>query len=78
MSQSWVFEPLSKQHDRSEFNSGVPILDTYLKRYAGQEQRRHVSTPYVLTQEGDSRVWGYYTLAAASVELDALPTNLAK
>ena len=54
------------------------VLDTYLKRYAGQEQRRNVSTPYVLTKNDDPRVWGYYTLSAASVLFDSLPEALAK
>lgn len=78
MSDAWIFERLGKQHDRAAFSCGVEVLDDYLKHRAGQELRRGVSFPYVLTRGDDPRVWGYYTLSATSVALDKLPPALAK
>ena len=78
MSGDWIFERLSKRHDRATFSCGVEALDDYLKRRAGQELRRNVSITYVLTKGDDPRVRGYYTLSATSVAMDKLPDPLAK
>ena len=78
MSDAWIFERLTKQHDRSKFSCGVDALDDYLKRRAGQEQRRGVTFPYVLTRGDDPNVLAYYTLSATSVDLTDLPPAMAK
>lgn len=78
MSDAWIFERLTKQHDRATFSCGADALDDYLKRRAGQEQRRGVSFPYVLRREDDPTVLAYYTLSATSVSLTDLPPALAK
>lgn len=78
MTGSWLFEPLRKWHDRSRFSCGVEALDTYLRRRAGQEQRRNIAFPHVLTRKDDPRVLAYYTLSATSVALSDLPAPLAR
>lgn len=78
MSDVWVFERLTKRHDRAAFSCGVEALDHYLKRRAGQELRRGVTFPYVLTRGDDPRVLAYYTLSATSVALTELPPDMAK
>lgn len=78
MSDAWIFERLTKQHDRSKFSCGVDVLDDYLKRRVGQEQRRGVTFPYVLTRGDDPNVLAYYTLSATSVDLSDLPPAMAK
>jgi len=61
-------EPLDpKRHKTDEFDCGQPDLDRWLRRYAGQSQRRDVARTFVVADE-DSRTVGYCTLVAAEVE----------
>ena len=75
---SWIIEPLGKQHNRADFSCGRETLDRYLKKQAGQDARRRVAAPFILTQKSDSKtIVGYYTLSACGVELDDLPADIA-
>jgi predicted N-acetyltransferase YhbS len=57
-------------HDAlSEFDSGVPSLDQWLKRRALQNQASGASRTYVVRD--DNRVVGYYALASGAVTIDA-------
>lgn len=66
-----VFEKLNpKTHDRIKFSCGVPVLDTYLQRYASQNYRDGDSTTHVVVDTEDrSRILGYVTLSTASLNL---------
>lgn len=77
MSESWVIEPLGKQHDRAAFSCGQPSLDHYIKTIAGQDARRYGAAPFVACQPGSAVVVGYYTLSALTVELTDVPAELA-
>ncbi|PTN37547.1 GNAT family N-acetyltransferase [Desulfonatronum sp. SC1] len=70
-------EILGKGHDRSAFDCGVPELDAYLRTQAGQDARRFAAAPYVLCEQGQTRVIGYYTLSTMSIDLVELPQTLA-
>ena len=61
-------ERLAESNDRSDFDSGVPALDGYLRTQVGQDVRRRVASCFVALNRA-GRVAGYYTLAAASVVL---------
>ncbi|WP_459203483.1 GNAT family N-acetyltransferase (plasmid) [Ralstonia pseudosolanacearum] len=64
-------------HDRSQFNSGTPALDRYLREQVSQDIRRRVAACFVaLTDE--LRIAGYYTLATASVPLADLPDEMRR
>jgi ribosomal protein S18 acetylase RimI-like enzyme len=64
-------------HDRSQFDSGSPALDRYLREQVSQDIRRRVAACFVaLTDE--RRIAGYYTLATASVPLTDLPDDLRR
>jgi len=71
-------EPLGKIHDRAAFNCGSDELDTYLRERASQEARKQISTSFVLVEEGDNSVIGYYSLSATSILLNDLPEKTAK
>ena len=70
-------ESLSASHSRAAFHSGVPELDRYLRHQAGQDARRKVAAPFVLTDQNGT-ILGYYTLSAYSVQLGELPEAIAK
>ena len=77
MTQPFITEPLGRHHDRSAFVSGSEPLDSYLKQQASQDIRRRVAGCFVAVDD-DGKIVGYYTLAATSVRLQALPEELVK
>ncbi|MGI4787875.1 MAG: GNAT family N-acetyltransferase [Janthinobacterium lividum] len=69
------FQALMKAHDRQSFDCGVPSLNQYLQRSARQNQDKDVGRTYVLVDEGESRIWGYYTLSSSTIDFDEYPEN---
>jgi GNAT superfamily N-acetyltransferase len=67
-------EVLGSHHDRTRFDCGVEALDRYLKVQAGQEARKNIAAPFVLTLS-DGIVAGYYTLSATAVNVGDLPAQ---
>lgn len=59
------FDPA--HHDVSGFGCGNELLDRWLIRYAGQNQRRDAARTFVATMN-DRRVIGYYTLLAGQLD----------
>lgn len=74
----FLIEPLSSEHDRTGFQSGVEPLDRYFREQASQDVRRRVTACYAALDSEAPRVAGYYTLAAGSVPLADVPEALAK
>lgn len=71
-------ERLNKsKHDRGSFCCGNPFLDEYLKKRAQQDLKRSLAVPYVLCEDGSSII-GFYTLSAVSIDVGALPSDIAK
>jgi predicted GNAT family N-acyltransferase len=71
-------ELLRTHHDRTNFSCGNEELDRYLKNQATQDARRKVSAPFVLVEDGDKDVFGYYTLSAFGINLADLPFDIAR
>jgi hypothetical protein len=71
-------QPLSSQHKRDQFSSGIEPLDVYLHRHASQDTKRHIAAPFVLIEPPSNEVLGYYTLSSSAIDLPDLPANLAK
>lgn len=59
-------EALTRSHDAEEFDCGKASLNDYLKKQALADQAAGKSRSYVIVS--DERVFGYFSLAAASVE----------
>ena len=59
-------EPLASRHDVSQFSSGVPTLDSWLRGKARLNEAKGGARTYVACQ--GNRVVGFYSLAASSVE----------
>lgn len=71
-------EPLDPaRHDRSGFDSGEPALDDWLRRYAGQNRRRHTAATWVVTTTDDAVV-AYASLAMTAIDRSAAPAAVAK
>lgn len=68
--------PLTVAHGTERFDCGKPALNTFLKRFALINQQNGVARTYVAHRQGEAI--GYYSLAAASVEIDQAPVRVAK
>ncbi|WP_213780619.1 GNAT family N-acetyltransferase [Caballeronia sp. dw_276] len=69
--------PLEGVHERTTFVSDSEALNRYFQLQVSQDVRRRVAACFV-AMDGEQRVAGYYTLAAASVLLAELPGATAK
>lgn len=73
-----IIEPLGKRHNRATFSCGLPELDRYLARQAGQDVRRRIARVFVCTAGETDAVLGFYTLSALSIDLASLPERLSR
>jgi len=70
-------EALASTHKHKGFSCGVPALDRYLSEQATQDIKRRVSNCFVIADETGT-VAAYYTFAAASIPLGALPPEITR
>ena len=78
MAVPWVIERLTDAHDRSSFSCGKPPLDEFLKKLAGQYDRRDFARTYVAVVPPAPAVQGYYTLSGGALDLSELPEAVRK
>lgn len=69
-------QPLSESHELGSFDSGVSVLDDWLRRRARANQVSGASRTYVVA-EGD-RVVGYYCLASGALATTGAPGKLRR
>ena len=67
---------LTSEHDVSDFDSGVPELDHWLKRRALQNEASRASRTFVIVD--DRRVIGYYALATGAVTREAATSRVRR
>jgi GNAT superfamily N-acetyltransferase len=65
------------RHDRDGFDSGEPVLDEWLRRYAGQNRRRDTAATWVVT-DAQNTVVAYASIAMTGIDLSSAPAHLAK
>jgi GNAT superfamily N-acetyltransferase len=78
MSGGWKVESLTRQHDRHSFDCGVEELNEFLKKHARQNADKDVSRTYAAVAASPSRVVGFYTICAGSVDFEQLPLVAAR
>lgn len=69
-------EKLSPDHDLSQFHSGEPTLDDWLRRRARQNEESGASRTYVACM--GKRVVGYYALAVGAVAHAGAPSRVRR
>jgi GNAT superfamily N-acetyltransferase len=74
----WLIERLDKTHQRAEFNCGQASLDDFLRNLVSQYEKRNLGRTYVAVRPGEKRVYGYYTLASATLSTQDLPSEGAR
>lgn len=69
---------LNSKHKKAEFTCGVGMLDDYLHKQANQDVKRKLSACFVLLDEHNDLIKGYYTLSNSSITQDFIPTKYQK
>lgn len=67
---------LESTHDLDDFDCGIEILNTYLKRYALQNHNAGSSKAYVALR--GNQIVGYYTLSYSSVSPEEATKRVSK
>lgn len=67
----------SPRHDRERFDSGEPVLDQSLRRYAGQNRRRDTAATWVIA-DADDMVVAYASVSMTGIDRSAAPDVVAK
>jgi GNAT superfamily N-acetyltransferase len=65
------------RHEREQFDSGEPVLDEWLRRYAGQNRRRDTAATWVIADASDTIV-AYASIAITAIDRSAAPASVAK
>jgi GNAT superfamily N-acetyltransferase len=66
-----------RRHDRERFDSGEPVLDEWLRRYAGQNRRRDTAATWVIADANDVVV-AYASMSMTGIDRSATPDIVAK
>jgi len=53
-------------------------IQKFIKKQASRAVSSKMSTVFVLTEKGSTKVRGYYTLSSMSIKFDQLPKNVQK
>ena len=69
-------QPIDESHETGTFDSGVPVLDEWLKRRARANQASGASRTYVVCEK--KRVVAYYALASGAVDIDAASRRVSR
>ena len=69
-------ELLDGQRGRESFDCGIVVLNAYLTRQAGQQQRKGFGKTYVALTEADDAITGFVTVSAGQVATTQLPPEL--
>lgn len=75
--RGFIREQLTANHDVSNFNSGQPELDSWLKQHALSVSGRDYGRTYVW-HSGDGRVVAFFTLSGYMIDRDQLPEKRRK
>ncbi len=79
MTLAWREEPVSKDHDRKNFDCGVPALNQYLERFARQNHESGGAKTFVaVTEREPSQVLGYYSISPGAIEFTKVPKRLTR
>ena len=75
--KGWRVEALTRDHDKSRFDCGNPVLNEWLTRFAGQSQKSGIARTFVVLPEdpGNNTVQGFYSLSAGGIDKAHLPAH---
>jgi GNAT superfamily N-acetyltransferase len=65
-----------RRHHRGQFDSGEPVLDEWLRRYAGRNRHRDTAATWVIA-DTDDLVVAYASVAMTGIDRSAAPGIVA-
>jgi GNAT superfamily N-acetyltransferase len=76
---AWIIEPFDKRrHDRTGFSCGNASLDQWLVTKISQFEKKDLARTYVLLEQDQRTIKGYYSLSNHTVVYDSLPEDQAR
>lgn len=69
---------LQRDDDRSQFDCGTEVLNSFLREYAVQNQTKRASVTFVAVEPEESVIRGYVTVCAGSLLSAELPSRLSR
>lgn len=79
MLPAWHEEAIAKSQDRKGFDCADAEMNVFLQRFARQgHEQNAVKTFCAVCDDAPARILGFYSLAPAAVEHDAVPTSMTK
>jgi len=74
-----IFQKLSRDFVRADFDCGIESLNDFLKRCALQNLKMNVNVTIVaVSGDNPRKILGYYSVSMAQVNFENLPADLAK
>jgi len=74
----YITVPLEKAYIKKDFDCGKASLNDYIKRQASQDIKKMLSVCFVMLEEDEKTVYGYYTLSNGSIPYNNVPEQLRK
>lgn len=78
MNAPFTVEPLSKTHDRQNFDCGEESLNLFLHLFARQNNEKGLGRTFVAVTGNDPKIYGYYTISSGSFGFELAPENLPR
>ncbi len=78
MSAQFEIQLWTPEHDTTTFTSSLGSIQKFIQDQAARAMSSKVSTVFILTETGDNKVRGYYTLSAMSIKFDELPEKMQR
>lgn len=76
---AWHEEPISKSHDRQDFDCGDADMNEFLRRYARQSHEQNASKTFCAIDDALSgHIHGFYTITPSAVAHEDVPSAMAK
>lgn len=70
----WHEEPISRAHDRDDFDCGDAVLNTFLRRHARKSHVQGGAKTFLAVDDAESkRILGFYSISPASVAFARTP-----
>lgn len=66
----YPIQPFSSDLRRGSFRSGEDALDSWLREYSGQSERKHATRTYFAISPDSQEIVGYYSLVVAVVSAE--------
>lgn len=70
------FESLIKTHNHLDFDCGEEALNLYIRQFAQQDIHRELARTFIIREEENYKVLGYYTLCSGAIDVKDLSHDL--